>query len=161
MRPIPLALLSVALLLPLPLAAQPGSAPQQKQRPAPAVRQVALAIPLSGHYLAGRVAEQDHDYDTGADQFDLAMAQSPGDLELAYDAFRLRLYAGRIEQAALLAPQLLTAKPKDGLLNLVVAIQQIKRGDYHAAEQQIGKIGGENQLGPLRDQPAPPDVPLH
>ena len=32
-----------------------------------------------------------------------------------------------------------------------MAIQQIKRGDYRAAEQQIGKIGGENQLGPLRD----------
>ncbi|MGE5150463.1 MAG: hypothetical protein ACM3II_10120, partial [Rhodospirillaceae bacterium] len=151
MRPIPLALLSVALLLPLPLSAQPGSAPQQKQRPAPAVRLVAMAIPLSGHYLAGRVAEQDHEYDTGADQFDLALSQSPGDLDLAYDAFRLRLYAGRIEQAAQLAPQLLTAKPKDGLLNLVMAIQQIKRGDNRAAEQQIGKIGGENQLGPLRD----------
>lgn len=151
MRPIPLALLSAALLLPLPLAAQPGNAPQQKQRPAPAVRQVAMAIPLSGHYLAGRVAEQDHDYDTGADQFDMALGQAPGDLELAYDTFRLRLYAGRIEQAAQLAPQLLTAKPKDGLLNLVMAVQQIKRGDPHAAEQQIGKIGGENQLGPLRD----------
>lgn len=151
MRPIPLALLSAALLLPLPLAAQPGNAPQQKQRQPPAVRQVAMAIPLSGHYLAGRVAEQDHDYDTGADQFDLALAQAPGDLELAYDTFRLRLYAGRIEQAAQLAPQLLTAKPKDGLLNLVMAVKQIRRGDNHAAEQQIGKIGGENQLGPLRD----------
>jgi tetratricopeptide (TPR) repeat protein len=149
MRPIPFALLSAALLLPLPLAAQsPSGAPRQG---APAIRQVAAAVPLSGHYLAGRVAEQDHDYGSGADQFDLALSQSPGDLELAYDTFRLRLYAGRIEQAAQLAPQLLTAKPKDGLLNLVMAVQQIKRGDYRAAEQQVGKIGGENQLGPLRD----------
>ena len=54
-------------------------------------------------------------------------------------------------QAAQLAPQLLTAKPGDGFANLVMAVQQIKRGDYRAAEQQIGKIGGENQLGPLRD----------
>jgi tetratricopeptide (TPR) repeat protein len=150
MRPIPLALLSAALLLPLPLAAQSpsGSTPRQ---PSPAVKQVAAAVPLSGNYLAGRVAEEDHDYDIGADQFDLALPQAPGDLELAYDAFRLRLYAGRIEQAAQLAPQLLTAKPKDGLLNLVMAVQQIKHGDYRAAEQQIGHIGGENQLGPLRD----------
>jgi hypothetical protein len=81
MRPIPLALLSVALLLPLPLAAQPSNAPQQKQRQAnPAVRQIAASVPLSGHYLAGRVAEQDHDYDSGADQFDLALAQASGDL---------------------------------------------------------------------------------
>src|ERR1700759_2219347 len=100
MRPIPLALLSAALLLPLPLAAQsPSGAPSGAPRPgAPAVRQGAMAVPLSGHYLAGRVAEQDHDYDSGADQFDLALSQAPGDLELAYDTFRRCLYAGRIEQ---------------------------------------------------------------
>src|SRR5580704_8226038 len=113
MRPIPLALLSAALLLPLPLAAQSpaGSTPRQGS---PAVKQVTAAVPLSGNYLAGRVAEEDHDYDIGADQFDLALPQAPGDLELAYDAFRLRLYAGRIDQAAQLAPQLLMAKPRDG-----------------------------------------------
>ena len=42
-------------------------------------------------------------------------------------------------------------KPGDGFANLVLAIQQIKRGDYRAAEQQLGRIGAENQLGPLRD----------
>src|SRR6187431_1172053 len=116
-RPLSLALLSTALLLAFPLAAQqvpPSSGPQQRQ----AQRQVAAAIPLSGRYLAGRVAEQDHDYETGADQLDLALSQAPGDLELAYSAFRLRIYAGRIESAAQLAPQLLVARPNDGLLNL-------------------------------------------
>jgi tetratricopeptide (TPR) repeat protein len=152
MRPIPFALLSVALLLPLPIAlhAQPSTGSQQRQ-PSVSNRQLGTTIPLSGRYLAGRVAEADHDYGAGADQFDLALAQAPNDAELAYSAFRLRLYAGRIEAAAQLAPQLLKAKPKDGLLNLVMAVQQIKRGDYRAAEQQIGHIGGENQLGPLRD----------
>lgn len=151
MRPIPLALLSVALLLPLPLAshAQPSSGPpQQSQRVAG--RQVA-SISLSGRYLAGRVAEQDHDYANGADQLDLALAQNPGDMELLYAAFRLRTYAGRIDAAAQIAPQVLTVKPGDGIANLVLAIQQIKRGDYRAAEQQLGRIGTENQLGPLRD----------
>ena len=32
-----------------------------------------------------------------------------------------------------------------------MAVQQIKSGDYRAAEQQLGRIGAENQLGPLRD----------
>ena len=95
----------------------------------------------SGRYLAGRVAEQDHDYETGADQLDLALAQAPGDLELVYAAFRLRIYAGRIDAAAQLAPQVLATRPGDGFANLVLAVQQIKKGDYRAAEQQLGRIG--------------------
>ena len=87
------------------------------------------------------MAEQDHDYENGADQLDLALAQRPGDLELLYSTFRLRTYAGRIDAAAQLAPQVLTIKPGDGIANLVLAIQHIKRGDYRAAEQQLGRIG--------------------
>lgn len=153
MRPIPLALLSAAFLVSLPFAseAQPsGSGGQQQAQSRPSARQIA-SISLTGRYLAGRVAEQDHDYDTAADQLDLALAQSPGDLELAFAAFRMRIYAGRIDSAAQLAPQVLIAKPNDGFLNLVLAVQHIKRGDFRAAEQQLGRIGGENQLGPLRD----------
>ena len=108
-------------------------------------------ITLSGRYLAARVAEQDHDYDSAADQIDLALAQSPTDPELVYAAFRMRMYAGRIEQAAQLAPAILTARPGDGLANLVLAVQSIKKGDYRNAEQQLGRIGGDSQLGPLRE----------
>ncbi|CAN5696046.1 tetratricopeptide repeat protein [soil metagenome] len=149
MRPISLALLSVALLLPIPLASHAqsgGGGPQPRVSGRPVA-----PISLSGRYLAGRVAEQDHDYDTGADQLDLALAQKPGDLELAYSTFRLRTYAGRVDAAAQLAQQVLAVRPGDGIANLVLAIQHIKRGDNRAAEQQLGRIGSENQLGPLRD----------
>ena len=157
MRLIPLALLSAALVLPLPLAghAQTSGVPPSKVGPQSAPqaargRQVA-AISLSGRYLAARVAEQDHDYESGADQLDLALAQTPGDPTLLYDTFRLRVYAGRLEAAAQLAPQVLTSKPGDGFANLVLTIQAIKKGDYRAAEQQLGRISADNQLGPLRD----------
>ena len=110
MRPIPLALLSAALLLPLPLAgqAQTGGVPPSKVGPQQApqasrTRQLS-GISLSGRYLAARVAEQDHDYEAGADQLDLALGQAPGDAALRYDAFRLRVYAGRLDAAAQLAP---------------------------------------------------------
>ena len=33
----------------------------------------------------------------------------------------------------------------------MLAVQQIKKGDYRAAEQQLERIGAENQLGPLKD----------
>src|SRR5262245_43359071 len=116
MRFIPLALLSAALILPLPLAgqAQTGVPPSKA---GPQVRTLSM-ISLSRPYLTARVAEQDSDYETGADQLDLALAQSPGDQALLYGTFRLRVYAGRIDAAAQLAPQVLASKPGDGFANL-------------------------------------------
>ncbi len=147
-RTISAVLLGAALLgaAPLVIASLPKEAGAQAPR-----RGQASQISLSGRYLAARVAEQDHDYDTAAEQFNLALAQMPGDVELQYAAFRLRMYAGRLEAAAQLAPQVLVQKPGDGFANLVVAMQQVKKGDYKAAEQQLGRIGAENQLGPLKD----------
>jgi len=144
-----LALLSAVMLMALPV---PGSAEPQQQSQLPQGRGQQTASPsLDGYYLAGRVAEEDHDYDSGANQLDLALKQAPDDPELAYAAFRLRLYAGRFDDAVKLAPTVLKSKPGDGFANLVLAIQYIKKADYHAAEQQLGHIGTENQLGPLRD----------
>src|SRR4030095_6198204 len=154
-----LALLSAALLLSIPTAgdAQQGPSGGTQAKP-PAQRQAQpsrglqlSAITLSGRYLAARVAEQDHDYDSAVDQIDLALGQAPNDPELVYAAFRLRMYAGRIAQAAQLAPQILAARPGDGLANLVLAVQAIKKADYRTAEQQLGRIGGDNQLGALRE----------
>jgi tetratricopeptide (TPR) repeat protein len=139
-----LILLSAAslLILPLSVAAQTGRSPA-----APPIS----VVPLSGRYLAARVAEQDHDYESGAAQLDLVLAQNPDDQELAYAAFRLRLYAGQFDRAVQLAPTVLASKPGDGFANLVMAVQQIKKGDYRGAETQLGRIGAENQLGPLKD----------
>lgn len=109
------------------------------------------AIPLSGRYLAARVAESDHDYDAAADQIDLALAEAPGDPDLLQAAFQLRLLAGRIDQAATLAPQVIAANPGNGLAHLVLAVQSIKKRDYRAADQEFHKIAGDNPFGPLRD----------
>ncbi len=144
MRLKPLVLLSAAVLLALPVS---GNA-QSARGPA---GQKATTVSLGGRYLAARVAEQDHDYDNGATQLDLALAQTPNDPDLIYAAFRLRLYAGRFDAAVLLAPAVLAAKPGDGFANLVMAVQQIKKGDYRGAETQLARIGSENQLGPLKD----------
>ncbi|MBS0537761.1 MAG: tetratricopeptide repeat protein [Proteobacteria bacterium] len=147
MRLKPLPLLSAAVLLALPVAA-PITGNAQPRTP---TTTRAATISLDGRYLAARVAEQDHDYENGATQIDLALAQNPNDPELIYTAFRLRLYAGRFDAAALLAPTVLMAKPGDGFANLVMSVQHIKKGEYRAAETQLGRIGSENQLGPLRD----------
>jgi tetratricopeptide (TPR) repeat protein len=142
MRTLTLVLLGVlAALLPV---AQEAEAQQQQRR-------VQQPNSLSGRYLAARVAEQDHDYDTAADYIDAALAQNPNDPELQYAAFRLRMYAGRFEPAATLAARAIEQKPGDGFANLVLAVQQIKKGEYQKAEQQLARMGTENQLGPLKD----------
>ena len=141
MRLKPLVLVSAALIV----AAVPAAQAQQQRRATTPV------ISLDGRYLAARVAEQDHDYDRAAEQIDQALLLAPDDPSLVYDAFRMRLYAGRFESALQLAPSVLSVKPGDGFANLVVTVQLIKRGDYRGAEQQLAKIGAENQLGPLRD----------
>ena len=159
MRRTHLALLSAALLFSIPATGNAQQGPPGTTQPKPPAQRQAQpprglqlsAITLSGRYLAARVAEQDHDYDSAADQIDLALGQAANDPELVYAAFRLRMYAGRLDQAAQLAPQILAARPGDGLANLLLAVQAIKKGDYRTAEQQIGRIGGDNQLGPLRE----------
>ncbi|MBN9512989.1 MAG: tetratricopeptide repeat protein [Alphaproteobacteria bacterium] len=153
MRRIPLALLSAALLSLFPLAgnAQQGTQPQTRS-PSQAQPGARLQpISLAGRYLAARVGEQDHDYDVAADQMDQALALTPNDPEMIYAVFRLRMYAGRIDQAALLAPAVLATRPGDGFANLVLAVEAIKKGDYKGAERQLGRIGAENQLGALRE----------
>src|SRR5262245_36135816 len=149
------AVLAAAFLLSLPTAggAQQGGQPkpQPTTKPAPSRPPQFALIPLSGRYLAARVAEQDHDYEGAADEIDRALALSPDDPELVYSAFRMRIYAGRIDQAAELAPQVIARKPGDAMANLVLAVQSIKKGDYRTAEFQLGKIGADNSMGPLRE----------
>ncbi len=110
----PLALLSAALLFALPLAGQAQQGPAQQGGAKPPARppvaqpgQRLAPISLQGRYLAARVGEQDHDYDAAADQMDQALALTPLDPELIYAVFRLRMYAGRIDSAAELAPAVL------------------------------------------------------
>jgi len=153
MRRTPLVLLSAALLVALPVVvqAQQGNRPQARP-PVQTLPGGGLApISLSGRYLAARVGEQDHDYAAAADELDQALKQTPNDPELIYGAFRLRLYAGRFDQAVELAPAVLRTRPGDGFANLALAVQAIRKGDYKAAEQQLGRIGAENQLGVLRE----------
>ena len=160
MRSKTLALLSAALLFTLPGVgdAQPSHAqsgvPTSKSPSSLTLPQRTLppkAISVDGRYLAGRVAEADHDYDVGAHELDLALAQTPNDPTLVYAAFRMHMYAGHFDASVRLAPKVLATKPGDGFANLVLMVEQVKRGDYRMAEQQLGRIGAENQLGPLRE----------
>src|ERR1700736_548237 len=91
-----LALLSAAVLL--TSKAQGGRSPAGQQ----------ASISLGGRYLAARVAEQDHDYENGAIQLDLALAQTPNDPELIDEMAGARAAAEpKYRRAATLDPSAL------------------------------------------------------
>ena len=133
-----------------PVLARPSRLPSARRSRRAACN--SSAITLSGRYLAARVAEQDHDYDTArrADRSGArrrrrttpswstppsGCACMPGASTRPLSSRRKSWWRGRA-----------TACPTS-----CMAVQSIKKGDYRAAEQQLGRIGGDSQLGPLRE----------
>jgi tetratricopeptide (TPR) repeat protein len=104
----------------------------------------------SGSYLAGRFAGKLNDYAQGADFVDQALLRDPGNALLVFQAFRMRLAAGRLAAAVDLAPKVATAVPGDPLPNLVLALDAVRRKDFTAAEQSLAHLPSDPRLGFLR-----------
>ncbi len=120
--------------------------------PAEAQRQTRnnITTSMSGAYLAGRFAEKMNDYGQGADYIDQALRRDPGDPVLTFQAFRLRLAAGRLASAVELAPKVAVSVPGDPLPNLVMALDAVQRKDFAAAEQALAHLPSDPRLGFLR-----------
>ncbi len=103
-----------------------------------------------GSYLAGRFAEKMNDYGQGADFVDQALLRDPSDALLSFQAFRLRLAAGRFSAGVDLAPKVAAAVPGDPLPNLVLALDAVRRKDFAAAEQSLAHLPSDPRLGFLR-----------
>jgi tetratricopeptide (TPR) repeat protein len=84
-------------------------------------------------YLAGRVAEQEHDDTAALSFFQAALTYAPGDPELMGRVFVLAAGAGRFDLARPLARQILTADPDAPLAGLVQAIEDLKAKQPAAA----------------------------
>jgi tetratricopeptide (TPR) repeat protein len=104
----------------------------------------------SGSYLAGRFAGKMNDYNQGADFVDQALARDPKDPLLVFQAFRLRLAAGRLAAAVELAPRVAASVPGDPLPNLVLALDAVRKKDFAAAEQSLARLPSDQRLGFLR-----------
>ena len=126
------------------LAMPPASAQQQRQ---PRVGNMGSS---SGSYLAGRFAGKMNDYNQGADFVDQALMRDPTNPLLMFQAFRLRLAAGRMAQAVELAPKVAVAVPGDPLPNLVLALDAVRKKDFAAAEQSLAHLPSDPRLGFLR-----------
>ncbi|MEO8557514.1 MAG: tetratricopeptide repeat protein [Rhodospirillales bacterium] len=103
-----------------------------------------------GSYLAGRFASKMNDYNQAADFVDQALLRDSGNPLLVFQAFRLRLAAGRMTAAVDLAPKVAAAVPGDPLPNLVLALDAVRRKDFAAAEQALAHLPSDPRLGFLR-----------
>ena len=130
---------SLALLLVSALAAcahQPvpsgGSTAARSVQPAAD----APAIPTEsayGSYLAGSLAQREHDYAAAADYLERSLLQDPNNLELMRRTFLLRLGEGDFKRADELARRIAAVDPRAGLPALALLVQQLKSGDTAGA----------------------------
>jgi tetratricopeptide (TPR) repeat protein len=103
-----------------------------------------------GLYASAQVAERGRDFEAAHDLIEQALRRDPNDLELARAAFRLRLMTGRVTAAAELAQRRLTKEAEPGLINMVIGVAAVKRGDYKVAEQHLLRLSQDMDLGILR-----------
>jgi tetratricopeptide (TPR) repeat protein len=100
-----------------------------------------------GNFLAGRYALSEGDSQTAATDLLKAVAQNPGDQELALQAFVACLDAGRPEMT-----RLARLLPDNQVGQLVLADADIKAGHWQAAEQRFHALprqGATQLLQPL------------
>lgn len=102
-----------------------------------------------GDYLVGRFAGSNRDMDGAAERFIRAVRKDPGDVRLLRQTFSLAVVVGRQEDAVWIARQLIDLDDgKTGLMELVLAIEEIRQGDLKTARAIIDNMGstGLNSL---------------
>ena len=99
-----------------------------------------------GSYLAGGVAQRDHDYAGAAEYLERALKDDPDNLELTRRAFLLRLSAGQMDRANELARRLVTLDPSAGLASLVLLAAQEKAGDEAGAAAAAERLSTDGLL---------------
>ncbi|HZS83703.1 MAG TPA: tetratricopeptide repeat protein [Stellaceae bacterium] len=96
-----------------------------------------------GSYLAGRHAQQQHDYAAAARFFGEALAQDPNDYELLNKTFLFDVTEGRTEEASRLAERINRIDPAAPVPNLVLSLGRIRSGDYAGADALAQKLPRE------------------
>jgi tetratricopeptide (TPR) repeat protein len=93
-----------------------------------------------GSYLAGRFASDEQDYGSAADYFLQALSGDPQNPELLEDAIKSLVGAGRVEEARGIAQRLIEVEPAAAGAHIVLALGELKEGQYAAAEARLAQI---------------------
>lgn len=135
------ALACVALLL---AACQPESA-SHADNAGEAVAAETQPLPPSpyGHYLAARQAEADNANGVAADLLAVTLAADPDNPALLNETFLLLASEGRLEQAAKLAGRIDRLDPNSPTAGMVLAADDMVKGDFAAADERLAKLPDE------------------
>ncbi len=90
-------------------------------------------------YLSGRFAADEHDMSDAAKYYGESLQHEPNDPMLQALAFFYATSSGDIDSAAKLARRLVATTPDDRASRLVLAVSELKDGDYKAAREEIAK----------------------
>ena len=107
---------------------------------------------LSGNYLAGRHAQARKDLSAAADFLGAVLKKDPEMPDLLRRTFILMAVEGRMKEAVELARRLLKAKPNSPVAHLTLAVNDIKRGRFAAAQKRLKALPGKGLgkfLGPV------------
>lgn len=105
-----------------------------------------------GSYLAALHAQQERDYGHAAEFMNRALADDPGNFDLVRRTFILRVSEGRVADAVPLAQHIVDLDRESGLAGIVLLLQEVKAGNYRAAEQRaraLSNDGAQRLAAPL------------
>jgi|RhiMetdeSRZDD1v2_1073273.scaffolds.fasta_scaffold51974_4 tetratricopeptide (TPR) repeat protein len=145
-RSAPFALWGRILLITGTLVAAGCAAAEKPSNAAAGQEPPALASPL-GNFLAGRFAQDSQDYNSAADYLLRALSGDPQNPELLDDTMKALIGAGRMEEARATATKLVEIEPKAAGANIVLALGELKRGEYKSADARLGSISPQGLNG--------------
>ena len=95
-----------------------------------------------GAYLAGRIAHQRKNFNTAADYYIQALNQDPDNQNLRSQIYVILASRGRIEEAARYAKESLKKGDKNNITYIIIAVEDMKQGNYAQTLQTINKLDG-------------------
>ena len=122
----------VALLAALALSSCAGDGARQ-----PAADNSAPVATEAGNFLAARQAERQRDYAAAARFMLAALEDSPDNYDMLVRAQTFLLANGQFEEAVSMARRTLRVSPGHSQSALLIALSDLKRGDFVGAERQL------------------------
>ncbi len=95
---------------------------------------------LSGIYLAGRHAQITRDADSAIRYLKQGLAADPENEGLLNRAFLVLLGDGRVDEALVLAPRVVSAREESLFANLALAVDRVRAGDFVAADARLSEL---------------------
>lgn len=95
---------------------------------------------VTGNYLAGRHAETERDLGAAADFLKAALEEAPEAPDLLRRTFVILVMEGRLKEATGLAETYIEAQPKSSIANLMLAVVDMRDGDFAGAVARLEKL---------------------